>query len=76
MDANLAWQGVGDVRAGLRVLETTPSLFRKSEAVVLLAMSPDSLTERPCTRGFTALLLGHSHGGQLNLPLVGATSAA
>ncbi|MBZ9711918.1 metallophosphoesterase [Deinococcus multiflagellatus] len=56
------WFGTQDLDAALR--------GRAGGAVVLLAHNPDYLTQVPAWVGLT--LSGHTHGGQVRLPLFGA----
>ncbi|HVF09698.1 MAG TPA: metallophosphoesterase [Abditibacteriaceae bacterium] len=59
-----AWVGAGDVRA---VLDRLP----QKGAVILLAHEPDFADSYAAFGRFDAQLSGHSHGGQIQFPLIG-----
>lgn len=62
--------GVGDVLAGSARLDATLKPIPDSEAVILLAHEPD-FADEVARHSVDLQLSGHSHGGQVNLPLVG-----
>lgn len=57
------WKGAPDIGASLAGAQN-------GDAVVLLSHNPDLLPEVPEAVGLT--LCGHTHGGQVRLPLIGA----
>lgn len=59
-----AWVGAGDVNA---VLDRLP----QEGAAILLAHEPDFADSHAAFGRFDAQLSGHSHGGQIQLPLIG-----
>lgn len=64
-----AWIGAADVS---RVLETLPAANRKTGgSAILLAHEPDFADEYSRAGRFDVQLSGHSHGGQIQIPLVG-----
>jgi predicted MPP superfamily phosphohydrolase len=62
--------GVGDVLTGFARLDATLKQIPDSETVVLLAHEPD-FADEAARRSVDLQLSGHSHGGQVSLPLVG-----
>jgi predicted MPP superfamily phosphohydrolase len=69
----LSLGGVDDAFTGRAdVLRTTPAMRRLKGARVLLSHSPDVAPGAPAD--VTLLLAGHTHCGQIRLPLVGALS--
>jgi len=62
--------GVGDVLTGFARLDATLEPLPPSESVVLLAHEPD-FADVSARRGVDLQLSGHSHGGQVSLPLLG-----
>jgi predicted MPP superfamily phosphohydrolase len=62
--------GVGDVLTGFARLDATLKPIPDSEAVVLLAHEPD-FADVVARRSVDLQLSGHSHGGQVRLPLLG-----
>jgi len=63
--------GVDDVLAGGADLEQAVAGIPRGEAVVLLAHEPD-FADRAAHYPIDLQLSGHSHGGQVRFPLVGA----
>lgn len=64
-----AWAGAADVG---RVLQTLPQQnARVGGAAILLAHEPDFADDYAKASRFGAQLSGHSHGGQVRVPLVG-----
>lgn len=68
--ARLWLAGVGDVLAGSARLGTALKSIPPSEPVVLLAHEPD-FADEAARYPVDLQLSGHSHGGQVNLPLIG-----
>ena len=67
--------GVGDYYTGNANLRMTARAMRSGRgSKVLLSHSPDVAAQMP--RDITLLLAGHTHCGQIRLPLVGAISYA
>ena len=63
--------GVGDVLTGFARLEEALKPIPSSEATVLLAHEPD-FADDAARHPVDLQLSGHSHGGQVRLPLLGA----
>jgi predicted MPP superfamily phosphohydrolase len=61
---------VGDVLTGFARIDVALKPIPKSEAVVLLAHEPD-FADVAARHAVDLQLSGHSHGGQVNLPLLG-----
>ncbi len=69
-DGQRLWiAGVQDVLAGLADLDTTLQRIPRKEAVVLLAHEPD-FADETAKHPVDLQLSGHSHGGQIRLPLL------
>jgi len=62
--------GVGDVLTGFAHLDATLKQIPSSEPVVMLAHEPD-FADETAKHGVDLQLSGHSHGGQVDLPLIG-----
>jgi uncharacterized protein len=62
--------GVGDVLAGHARLDATLKPIPSSETVILLAHEPD-FADVAANYSVDLQLSGHSHGGQVNLPIIG-----
>lgn len=63
--------GVDDVTEGTPDLSTAFSALSAAEPNILLSHNPDIL-EEPESRRASLVLAGHTHGGQVVLPLLGA----
>lgn len=63
--------GVDDVMVGKANLETALAGIPAGSATILLAHEPD-YADHSARVGITLQLSGHSHGGQVRLPLLGA----
>ncbi|HUF37872.1 MAG TPA: metallophosphoesterase [Anaerolineales bacterium] len=63
--------GVDDVYDGRADLEAVITRLPEDGAAILLAHEPDFADEAAGTGRFDLQLSGHSHGGQLNFPVVG-----
>ena len=70
-DAGLVFAGVDDVYDGRADLEAALGGVPEDGCVVLLAHEPDFADEAAATGRVDLQLSGHSHGGQVNLPLMG-----
>jgi predicted MPP superfamily phosphohydrolase len=68
--ARIWMAGVGDVLTGFARLESALKPIPDSEAVVLLAHEPD-FADEAARHAVDLQLSGHSHGGQVSLPLLG-----
>jgi len=64
--------GVDDVTVGADRLDQVLSQLPAAGAAVLLAHEPDFADTSAQTRRFDLQLSGHSHGGQVRVPLIGA----
>ena len=62
--------GVDDVREGTPDLDRTVQDLAEEGAAVLLVHEPDFADESAATGRFDLQLSGHSHGGQLGLPIL------
>ncbi len=62
--------GVGDVLTGFSNLDATLKPIPSSDRVILLAHEPD-FADEAARHSVDLQLSGHSHGGQVSLPLVG-----
>ncbi|MBZ0304742.1 MAG: metallophosphoesterase [Anaerolineae bacterium] len=70
--AQLHLAGVDDIWENKHHLETVLEKLPESGAAILLAHEPDFADESAATGRFDVQLSGHSHGGQIRLPLIGA----
>jgi hypothetical protein len=70
-DVYLWLVGIEDVWSGKPDLEAALEGVPQGSLMVLLAHEPD-FADRAAGRGITLQLSGHSHGGQVRLPFVGA----
>jgi predicted MPP superfamily phosphohydrolase len=68
--ARIWMAGVGDVLTGFARLDATLRPIPSSEPVVMLAHEPD-FADETAKHGVDLQLSGHSHGGQVSLPLIG-----
>ncbi len=67
----LFWGGLGDMWCGSPDLKTTLSRWdKKSGPGILLSHNPDILPDASKS-GIDFIMAGHTHGGQVKLPLVG-----
>lgn len=64
--------GVDDVRAGVVRLEDVTAQLNNHGAAILLAHEPDFADVSAATGKFDLQVSGHTHGGQIVLPLIGA----
>lgn len=71
-DATLHVAGVDDVMENQDRLDLVLDRLPSSGAAVLLAHEPDFAGTSAATGRFDLQLSGHSHGGQIRLPLLGA----
>lgn len=69
--ARIWLSGLSDVLVGAANLDTTLSRVPATEATVLLVHEPD-FADRVSRHPVDLQLSGHSHGGQIRLPLLGA----
>lgn len=75
--ARMTLVGLDDWTTGERIDETTGSLFASDDCVMVLSHDPAAFdaalrpTSRESTRWMDVMFAGHTHGGQVNLPLVG-----
>jgi len=65
-----AWSGVPDLRGALESVSTDAA--ERGEPIVLLAHEPDPADAYALDGRVSLQLSGHSHGGQVRLPLLGA----
>ena len=70
-DANLHLCGVDDVWAGDVKLEEVIARLNDDSPAILLAHEPDFAETSSATGKFALQVSGHSHGGQVVLPLLG-----
>lgn len=64
--------GVDDIWENKHRLDVVLEKLPESGAAILLAHEPDFADESAATGRFDLQLSGHSHGGQIRLPLLGA----
>jgi predicted MPP superfamily phosphohydrolase len=69
--ARLSFAGVDDFYDGLDRLDQVLERLPGEDAAILLAHEPDFADISAETGRFDLQISGHTHGGQLNLPLVG-----
>lgn len=70
-DATLHFSGIDDVMEGRSRLDLVLEKLPEEGAAVLLAHEPDFADVSAATGRFDLQLSGHSHGGQVRLPLLG-----
>jgi len=63
--------GIDDMSEGVPKLERVLKSLSNEACSILLAHEPDFADESAATGYFDLQISGHSHGGQVNLPLVG-----
>ena len=63
--------GVDDTLEGLDRLDFVQQQIPSDEAAILLVHEPDLADQSASTRRFDLQLSGHSHGGQIKLPIIG-----
>jgi uncharacterized protein len=68
--ARLNIAGVGDVWSGQADLATVVQQMPAAGPAIMLAHEPDFADDTAATGRFSLQLSGHSHGGQVHLPLV------
>lgn len=71
-NSQLHLAAVDDVREGMDRLDQVMEALPEDGAAILLAHEPDFADVSAATGRFDLQLSGHSHGGQIVLPLVGA----
>jgi predicted MPP superfamily phosphohydrolase len=71
-DVELHVAGVDDVMENQDRLDLVLDRLPSTGAAILLAHEPDFADTSAATRRFDLQLSGHSHGGQIRLPLLGA----
>jgi predicted MPP superfamily phosphohydrolase len=64
--------GVGDVLVGENRLDQMLTKLPGQGCAILMAHEPDFADESAASGRFDLQISGHSHGGQVNLPLIGA----
>lgn len=69
-DAELQVAGIDDVMEGRSRLDLVLDAMPESGAAILLAHEPDFADVAAATGRFDLQLSGHSHGGQVNIPLL------
>lgn len=70
--ASLHVAGVDDVRAGAARLDDVLAQLPPTDCAILLAHEPDFADTAAASGRFDLQLSGHSHGGQIVLPFIGA----
>ena len=63
--------GVDDLRAGKPRIEKVLAELPSDGCAILMAHEPDFADKSAATGRFDLQISGHSHGGQVNLPLIG-----
>jgi len=64
--------GLGDVLVGQNRIDQVLAKLPEKGCAILMAHEPDIADESAATGRFDLQISGHSHGGQINLPLIGA----
>ena len=70
--ANLHLCGVDDIRHGNVRLQDVLGQLRKGDPAILLVHEPDFADTSAATGRFDLQISGHTHGGQIVLPILGA----
>lgn len=68
----LQWAGAGDLWAGECDVRSSLSRIDPTRGSILLAHNPDIADAHGCSAFSGWILSGHTHGGQVRLPLLGA----